>query len=140
MSRKTNEKFLDAYLILDSALNERFGMKTGGATEYINRLSAAKLAPGRDEALPRLMKYRGIRNKFAHEPGELKNSKEISSDDISWVKKFTVFVNKYKDPLSLLKNNGGRNRGGAAKAIIVMLLLAVVAAGVLFLLKYFGII
>ena len=141
MSKRINEKFLDAYLVLDSAMNERFGMKTGGTTEYINRLSAAKLAPGRDTVLPKLVKYRSIRNRFAHEPGVLKNSKEVDSSDIGWVKKFTGSVNKHKDPLALYtKSKRTSNKGGVAKVAVAIVLACAVVAGAVLLLKYLGII
>ena len=62
MSKRLNERFLSSYIELEKTCCEKFGVPTGGVTEYINRLNNARFAPGRDEALPRLVRYRGTRN------------------------------------------------------------------------------
>ena len=140
MSKKINEKFLEAYLVLDSDLSKKFGLKTGGATEYINRLSSAKSAEGRDIALPRLVKYRSVRNRLAHEPGAMKSLSEVSSADIKWIRRFTKFVRSGKDPLALHNKSKNGKSGGLGRAILIFVLLAAVVAGVVFAIKYLGII
>ncbi|MBR2650870.1 MAG: hypothetical protein IKD45_04350 [Clostridia bacterium] len=60
MSKKINEKFIKAYIELDKLCCENFGIRAGGVTEYINRLSNIRFAPGRDEVLPHLVKFRNI--------------------------------------------------------------------------------
>ena len=78
MSNKFNTLFLNSYLELDKVCCLKFGVVTGGVTEYINRLINARFAPDRDEVLPRLVRYRNIRNRMAHEAGALTDIDEIN--------------------------------------------------------------
>lgn len=100
IGRKLNERFLASYIELDKECCEKFGVSNGGVTEYINRLNNARFAPGRDEALPRLVKYRNIRNKMAHEIGSLRKMNDVAKTDIAWVRKFSRDVAKHRDPIS----------------------------------------
>ena len=100
MSRRINEKFLNAYIEMDRKCCEKFGVAVSGVTEYINRLENARFAPLRDEVLPKLVRYRNIRNVFAHEPSALKRNGELISQDVKWVKRFTRDLTKRKDPIS----------------------------------------
>ena len=100
MGRRLNERFLSSYIELDKSCCEKFGVATGGITEYINRLNNARFAPGREEALPRLVKYRNIRNKMAHEVGSLRKMNDVTKTDIAWIKKFNRDVTKRRDPIS----------------------------------------
>ena len=97
MSKKINEVFLSEYIELDKNCCEKFGTSTGGVTEYINRLNNARFAPGRDDVLPRLVRYRNTRNKMAHEVGALTKSEEITKADVKWIRAF----DKKNDPISL---------------------------------------
>ena len=101
MSKRVNEKFVNAYMELDRCCCEKFGISAGGITEYINRLGNARFAPKRDEVLPKLVKYRNIRNIFAHEAKELKKNDELTKADVKWIGKFTKYVDKKKDPYSV---------------------------------------
>ena len=100
MGRRLNERFLASYIELDKNCCEKFGVATGGITEYINRLNNARFAPGREEALPRLVKYRNLRNKMAHEAGSLRKTNDVTKSDIKWVRKFNRDVTKRRDPIS----------------------------------------
>ena len=100
VSRKVNEKFLDAYIELDKACCEKFGIPIGGVTEYINRLGGVRFAPNREEVLPSLVKYRNVRNMFAHEPSAIKKYDDISKSDILWIKHFLRDLKRKKDPIS----------------------------------------
>ena len=100
MGRRLNERFLSSYIELDKKCCEKFGVATGGITEYINRLNNARFAPGREEALPRLVKYRNLRNKLAHEVGSLRKMNDVTKADIQWVRKFDRDVTKRRDPIS----------------------------------------
>mgnify|MGYP003400085444 FL=1 len=100
MSKRLNERFLSSYIELEKTCCEKFGVPTGGVTEYINRLNNARFAPGRDEALPRLVRYRGIRNKIAHEISVLRSGSDATKADITWIKKFNREVLRRKDPIS----------------------------------------
>ena len=100
MGRKNNEKFLETYVELEKLCCEKFGVSVGGVTEYINRLNNARFAPGRDDVLPKLVRYRNIRNRFAHEPQALRSTDEIDKNDIKWVTLFRHDVHKKKDPIS----------------------------------------
>ena len=101
MGKRVNEKFLTSYMELDKNCCDKFGIATGGTTEYINRLNNARFAPGRDDALPRLVKYRNIRNKIAHEIGSIRKINDITKVDIAWIKKFNKDIIRRKDPISL---------------------------------------
>ena len=101
MSKRINEKFMDAYMELDAVCSEKLNVSSGGVTEYVNRLNNARVAPGRDEALPKLVRYRTIRNMLSHEAGAIKRDNGVLKSDISWLKKFSSNLKKKKDPLSL---------------------------------------
>lgn len=101
MGKKTNEGFLASYMELDRVTSEMFGISIGGVTEYINKLNNARFAPGREEALPRLVRYRNLRNKLAHEPGAIRRISEITKQDTKWVKGFAKDVVKGRDPISI---------------------------------------
>jgi len=100
IGRRLNERFLASYIELDKNCCEKFGVSSGGVTEYINRLNNARFAPGREEALPRLVKYRNIRNKMAHEVGSLRKMNDVVKSDIAWIRKFNRDVTKHRDPIS----------------------------------------
>lgn len=100
MGRRINEAFLSAYMELDKDCCEKFGVTTGGVTEYINRLNNARFAPGRDDVLPRLVRYRNLRNKFAHEVGAVRRVDEITKVDVNWLRAFDRDVVKKRDPIS----------------------------------------
>lgn len=126
---RINQKFLGEYLELDKALCQKLDSKAG-VTEYINKLNGAKYAPGRDNSLHRLIKYRGLRNRIAHEPGALKDIDNITRDDIIWLKGFKKQVMRGKDPLSVyLKKASSRIRNRALKR--TLLLAGIGAAAVL---------
>lgn len=100
MGRRINELFLSNYIELDKLCCEKFGVVSGGVTEYINRLNNARFAPGRDDVLPRLVRYRNIRNKFAHEVGAMRRVEEVSKVDVNWLKTFHRDMLKRRDPIS----------------------------------------
>ena len=84
MGKRLNHNFLEIYKELDRDCCEKFGVTSGGVTEYINRLNNTRFAPDRDDVLPRLVRYRNIRNKFAHDVASIRKSDEISKADIRW--------------------------------------------------------
>lgn len=100
MGKKYNEAFLNTFLELDKLCCMKFGIKTGGVTEYINRLNNARFAPGRDEVLPKLVRYRNLRNCFAHEPGAIRRKDDVAKEDIKWVAHFRKDMLKKRDPIS----------------------------------------
>ncbi len=100
MGLRLNEKFLSSYIDIDKNCCEKFGVSTGGVTEYINRLNNARFAPGREEALPRLVRYRNLRNKMAHELGSLRKMNDVTKADIVWLRKFNKDISKRRDPIS----------------------------------------
>ena len=101
MSKRLNENFLKSFLELDRLCCEKFGVATGGVTEYINRLNNARFAPDRDTVLPKLVKYRNIRNLFAHEPGAIRKSDEVTKEDLNWLLHFRRDVIKKRDTKNL---------------------------------------
>ena len=101
VGRRMNEAFLNAYMQLDRDCCEKFGVTTGGVTEYINRLNNARFAPGRDDVLPRLVRYRNVRNKFAHEVSAIRRVDEITKVYVSWLRTFARDVSRKKGPISI---------------------------------------
>ena len=101
MSRRMNEKFMSAYMELDGLCQSKFGLREGGVTEYINRLNNARIAPRREEALPKLVHYRTIRNMIAHEVGAVRRDNGITSRDVSWIRRFSRNIRHKKDPVSI---------------------------------------
>ena len=130
--KKLNEAFLNAYIRIDSVCCEKFGIATGGATEYINRLINARFAPRRDEVLPRLVKYRNVRNRIAHEENALFTVSEISKSDIKWISSFEKSLTKRRDPISVYLRRARRyaRRRRIFKRIGIVLALLLIAAGV----------
>jgi hypothetical protein len=100
MGKRINERFLASYMALDKDCCDKFGVTTGGVTEYINRLNNARFAPGRDDVLPRLVRYRNLRNKFSHEVGALRRVDEITKVDVNWIRTFNRDLMKKRDPIS----------------------------------------
>ncbi len=100
MSRKLNEQFLNVFLEIDKLCCEKFGINVGGVTEYISRLNNARFAPGRDDVLPRLVRYRNLRNRFAHEPGAIRKSDDVVKDDVRWLHRFLADLRRRKDPIA----------------------------------------
>lgn len=131
--RKYNEKFVEAFVELDKLCCEKFGVQMGGVTEYITRLNNAKYAPNRDEILPVLVKYRNLRNKFAHEPEAFKNG-TVTKNDIKWLVNFKKSINKKKDPLTAYLRKARRlvHRRNFGKALLAILGIAAVAGVALF--------
>jgi hypothetical protein len=100
MGKKINEKFLNAYNELDRNCSRKFGIATGGVTEYINRLHTTRFAPKRDEVIHHLVKYRNIKNVFAHELRAIKKNSELAKADLLWIKRFNHDILRKKDPIS----------------------------------------
>ena len=141
MINKTNVSFLTAYIELDKICCRRFGIQSGGVSTYINKLVNERFIPEREEILPRLIRYRTLRNKLAHEDGALNGITEIEKSDLKWIESFSKTVSKKKDPISLYEGRADRYVRGKKIAnifkIVLVVLLAIAAAVAL---KYFGII
>ena len=106
---KINEAFFNAYLSLDKICAQKFSLTTGGVTEYINRLINARYAPGRDEVLPRLVKYRNIKNRIALDEGATADILEVKKRDIAWIRDFEHDVVKRRDSISVYIRTARRN-------------------------------
>ena len=132
MSKRINEAFLTEYMELDKICCEKFGVSTGGATEYINRLTSARFAPCRDDILPRLIDYRNMRNKLAHEVDALRRSDELTKADLKWLNTFCKDITKKKDPISiyLRKARSYARRRKARNILLAVFGVLVVAAAV----------
>ena len=127
--KKINEAFLAGYIELDKDCCEKFGVSTGGITEYINRLNNARFAPGRDEVLPRLVRYRNTRNKFAHELSALRKTDEVTKVDVKWLRSFNKDIIKKRDPISLyLRKARKYARRRRLRRWIYVALFAIIAA------------
>ena len=137
MSKRLNEKFLKGFLELDRLCCEKFGVATAGVTEYINRLNNARFAPDRESVLPRLVKYRNLRNLFAHEPGAIRKSDEVTKEDVNWLALFRRDVVKKRDPISKYLRKARRfaraRRVKRALFITLAVLLVIAVAALVFL-------
>ena len=135
MSRKINEKFLDAYIELDKLCCAKFGVEINGVTEYINRLENARFATNRDDLLKYLRKYRNLRNRFAHEPQALKKSDDITAADVKWVNDFKKAVKGKNDSISkyLKKARRFARRRKLGRIVLILLILAALAVAGFFL-------
>jgi hypothetical protein len=135
VSRKLNEKFLGTFLELDKLCCEKFGVASNGVTEYINRLNNARFAPNRDEVLPNLVKYRNLRNRFAHEPQALKKSDDITAADVKWVNDFKKAVKGKNDSISkyLKKARRFARRRKFGRIVLILLIIAALAVAGFFL-------
>lgn len=133
IGRRLNERFLASYVEFDKNCCEKFGVATGGVTEYINRLNNARFAPGREDALPRLVKYRNIRNKMAHEVGSLRKMSDVTKADIAWIRKFDKDITKHRDPISKYLKRARRyaRRRRLQRYITVFALVAAFVIGVI---------
>lgn len=131
MSRKINEAFLEEYSLLGNICCRKFGTDKNGVTEYITRLNNARFAPMRDEVLPRLVKYRNIRNSTAHDENAVNTITDITKNDVKWIKYFIKTMEKKKDPLSLYLRKARRHAKlrRARKMIFLTLLVLAVIAG-----------
>lgn len=130
---RTNEQFLEAFISLESYCAEKLGITTAGVSEYITRLTDARMAYGRDDTLNHLHRYRKIRNRLIHENGALRSLGEINKLDIKWIKNFEKSVRKDKDPLSTYyKQSKDDKRNKKILAYIFALLLAAATAAIYF--------
>ena len=128
--KKLNQSFLNLYEQFDKICCEKFGITTGGATEYINRLNNARFAPNRDEILPKLVNYRNIRNRFAADEALIKKADELTKEDITWLRNFVKDLQKQKDPISayLKKARAFARRRKFGKVMLTIGIIAVLAA------------
>lgn len=129
--KKTNEAFLSEYIKLDKDCCEKFGVSTGGVTEYINRLNNARFSPGRDSVLPRLVRYRNIRNKLSHEVDALRRADDVTKVDVKWLRAFSKSLKKKKDPISLYLRKARKyvRRRKLRRWLIAAMFTAIVALG-----------
>ena len=131
MGYKINQRFMDAFIALDKVCCDKFGVSTGGVTDYVNRLINSRFAPGRDNVLPKLVRYTNLHNRLAHEAGAMKQIDEISKDDVKWIHEFEKTVSKKKDPISLYLRKARRyakRRRIRRFLVISVIVIAVVAA------------
>lgn len=97
---KLTTSFFNAYIELDKACMARLEVSRGGVTTYINRLAELRFAPERSEVLPKLIKYRKMRNIIAHEGDSLTEPLNISKLDVKWLNRFTRILGRRADPIS----------------------------------------
>lgn len=130
VGKRLNEKFMNIYIELDRICSDKFGITSGGITEYITRLNNARFAPGRDDVLPKLVRYKNLRNRFVNEPGAVRKTDDITKDDIRCLIRFCRDVKKKKDPISkyLRKARLYAIKKKAGKIFTALLILALIAA------------
>ena len=131
---KINMSFFNAYLELDKACAKLLEVSRGGASAYINKLAELRFVPERNEVLPKLLKYRKIRNVLAHGEDAFSEVDEITKADIKWLSKFTASVNKKRDPVSRYERKakiyGVWSKVKVVLGIIILLALAVVVVSI----------
>ncbi len=138
MASKTNMTFFKAYIELDNACAQLLGVEKGGVSAYISELINTRYAPGRSEALPKLIKYRKIRNALAHEENAFKDIHEISKTDIQWINYFSKRLRSKRDPISRY-NQKNRFQAIWKKVRIAAFLVlgAVIAVAIYLIVDYF---
>lgn len=129
MGKRLNENFLQIYLEMDHVLCDKFGITSGGVTEYITRLNNARFAPGRDDVLPKLVRYKNLRNRFINEPGSVRKTDDITKDDIRCLRRFIRDLKKRKDPISKYLRKSGlyllmKRLGRIMTSLIILALIA----------------
>lgn len=105
---KINQQFLATYIEVDRACAEKLGVASAGVCEYIRRLTNTRFAPGRDETLTRLLRYRAVRSRIAQDPANFASLSEISKDDVRWLKNFKSLLGDKLDPISIYLKNAGK--------------------------------
>lgn len=127
---KTNQKFLEAFISLESFCAQKLGITTAGVSEYITRLTGAKMVIGKEATLDHLRRYRNLRNRLVHENGALRSLGDISRADIKWIKTFEKSVRKNKDPLSLHYKQASdkKKKKKMIFAFVTVIILAILAA------------
>ena len=127
---KTNQKFLEAFISVESLCADKLGITTAGVSEYISRLSSAKMAIGRDETLKQLTKFRNLRNRLVHENGALRSLGDITKSDLKWLKTFEKNVKKNKDPLSVYykKSSSAKKKKKLLACLAALLAVAIAVA------------
>ncbi len=137
MGKKLNEKFVEAYAQLDNACGKKFGLSSGGVTEYIDRLDRARFAPERNETLQVLNQYRELRNTLVHDSIQMKRGNVIQKSDVRWVLDFVKKLNSQKDPISaylrkarnLVKRRKNKKRAKKFLGLVIFLLILAVLVG-----------
>ena len=141
MSNKINMSFFKAYIDLDKTCAEQLGVDRNGVTAYINSLVELRFAPDRSEVLPRLIKYRKMRNIIAHEDGAIDELDELTKDDVKWLTHFAKSVSTKRDPISRYEQKARRySIWKKVRVILIILLGIVIVACGFFVLNTLGII
>ena len=141
MANKNNLTFFNAYIELDKACANRMGVRQNGVSSYINKLVEHRFAPGRSEALAKLIKYRNCRNTMAHEANALRDNDQISKADIKWIYRFTRLVSRKADPVSKYERMSGfYSFWQKVRTLIIIAIIAGGAFSIYYLLGYFGLI
>ena len=136
MGSKINMSFFKAYIELDEACAKKLGVEKSGVSAYINRLVELRFAPDRGEVLPRLIKYRKMRNIIAHEDGAFDKLDEITKADVQWLSRFAKTVSRKRDPVSRYERKARRYAiWKKIKIILIILLLIAILCGVYYLIK-----
>ena len=138
---KINMSFFNAYIELDRVCEQSLGVKRGGVSTYINRLVELRFAPGRSEVLPKLLKYRKIRNIIAHEENAFSDVTEITKNDVKWLNRFAKSVSRKRDPVSVYNRRARRYAiWKKVRFLFFAILILLGVAGIVFALKTFSII
>ncbi len=135
MSKGTNVKFIEKYIILENAANVLMNKKSSGVSAYISELESLTLDADAKKTLKLLKKCRFVRNKLAHDPGALKSNDEITNDDVRFIKKLTSDIQRRRDPLSRLLNKAPSSAAKIKAIISLAAVAAVIIAAIIFFIK-----
>lgn len=141
MSNKINLTFFNAYMELDKMCADLLGVKHSGVSSYINRLVDYRFAPGRNDVLPKLIKYRNCRNAIAHEVNTIREMTELSKADIKWIHRFIRKIKHRSDPVSCYERKAkAYSIWRKFYAVFVGAIIAVVGVFLYFILKDLGLV
>ena len=126
---KINMSFFNAYLELDKVCAQMLDIKRGGVSAYINRLVELRFAPDRNEVLPKLLRYRKLRNVIAHEENAFADLSEITKADVKWLTRFSKSITMRTDPVSRYERKS-KFYAIWKKVRLVLILLLILGVGV----------
>ena len=129
--KKLAVDFLEQYKKTDRLCGELLSVQAG-VTEYLRAMEAsaakgAKAVPTWDSDYKMLKHLRWLRNKLAHEVGEVE---ELKAADLKDLKDFHSRLEKGKDPLAILRRPSGAKPKKRVLWPILLLLLLLAAAAV----------
>ena len=123
-----NEAFYNNYMEVDRLCSAKFGVMSGGVSNYIDRLTNSRFASNREDVLKRLIKYRDVKRVLCKEGGLLSATDGVCRADVRWLKDFAKDLVNKQDPLFKYLRRS-RAYVTMRKTVIAFLIIAVIGVG-----------